>query len=758
MKIHRATYSGLPKMYQSKSQSLTLGLKATILLVLLNLGFSQKLFADDPGIAKVRLIQQSDTTYIFEVDIPQAFLGSFKEPILPPGFSISTPQREFQSGWVTLKATINSNNSGFQPDHIIVLPWARNAVDITAQWLDGKTYKGFFNRTMNGIQVPLNQIMSVQLSTKEVLKAHFKSAIDHWRFKLVHFLLILALTLAVPGRKAFSFLLVFTLGQMTALVLTDLHFPTYDLLFADLILLLLVIYISYYLVKGTMPKYLSTLLFFTALLHSLSFGHELHAENLLKVQRVQALFAFNMGIDLVNYSVCTLLLIGASALKKIQLKTALLPILTGSLAVFSILFILSDNLLANRKQILDFQQPGQEVLVQANINSPAGASGVVAKSKGFMTTPIMVFLSVEPYETRKEILLTGNEVRRILNLGDVTSESFPVVMQDQIKRDLENLISNTDTTFINSIQTDAVKVTANFVTLGKGGVSIKETAVEESIDEAIVGISVNYITEDFPDSIQFNWHVFPEYGNIDLSLVDPHATFAGELDPNNNAVNWESRIKGFRLPAIEPIEVKDDPVPIVSYVLWLVLGIVFLWLRYSQKNALYNSWIKTGIISLLIVGFMLFPFVRPALGISALSHSKPSAEKGTILLNDLLGNVYRAFDRKQEDLVYDLLALSVSNEQLTEIYLQNRQSMALENRGGARATVDEVKISELFSIEKTESSAYRADVEWTVRGSVNHFGHTHYRQNQYRALVSFVIENEHWKINDIEILDARRLY
>ena len=124
-----------PKLFASKKSMLNsakLVFKAMLLVVVFSCIFSSKLFADDPGIAKVRLIQQSDTSYIFEVDIPQAFLGSFKEPILPQRFIISTPEREFQSGWVTLKSKIVSTSGSFQPDDVIVLPWARNAVDITA--------------------------------------------------------------------------------------------------------------------------------------------------------------------------------------------------------------------------------------------------------------------------------------------------------------------------------------------------------------------------------------------------------------------------------------------------------------------------------------------------------------------------------------------------------------------------------------------------------------------------------------------------
>jgi len=240
--------------------------------------------------------------------------------------------------------------------------------------------------------------------------------------------------------------------------------------------------------------------------------------------------------------------------------------------------------------------------------------------------------------------------------------------------------------------------------------------------------------------------------------VDPHATFAGVIDPSSNSVKWESRIKGFKLPAIEPIEVKNEPIPIVSYLLWLFLLITVSLIVYFKRSEVYNKNTKVRVISILILGFILFPFARPAMGISVFSHGKPTLEKGAIILNDLLSNVYRAFDKKQEDAVYDRLAMSVTNQQLTDIYLQNRQSMALENRGGARATVDEVTITNLYEINKAGKGQYLADAEWTDRGSVNHFGHTHYRQNKYRAMVTFRIENEIWKISNIEILDARRLY
>ena len=69
-----------------------------------------------------------------------------------------------------------------------------------------------------------------------------------------------------------------------------------------------------------------------------------------------------------------------------------------------------------------------------------------------------------------------------------------------------------------------------------------------------------------------------------------------------------------------------------------------------------------------------------------------------------------------------------------------------------------MNIKEVHDIKRDKNGGYVADARWTVRGSVNHFGHTHYRQNQYRAFVSFGVYDESWKISNIEILDTRRLY
>ena len=76
---------------------------------------------------------------------------------------------------------------------------------------------------------------------------------------------------------------------------------------------------------------------------------------------------------------------------------------------------------------------------------------------------------------------------------------------------------------------------------------------------------------------------------------------------------------------------------------------------------------------------------------SALS-SAPSTGEARRILAGVLPNVYRAFEFREESDAYDRLAVSVTGDTLSEIYLEHRRSLEMEERGGARARVETVEV------------------------------------------------------------------
>jgi hypothetical protein len=125
------------------------------------------------------------------------------------------------------------------------------------------------------------------------------------------------------------------------------------------------------------------------------------------------------------------------------------------------------------------------------------------------------------------------------------------------------------------------------------------------------------------------------------------------------------------------------------------------------------------------------------------------------LLEGLLTNVYRAFDLREEEAVYDKLALTVAGDLLEEIYLQSRRSFVVEKAGGAQARVENIAIEQVEAVR--DGNGFRLDAEWAASGSVGHWGHTHLRINRYRALITVQPRHGSWRITEMDILEETRI-
>jgi coenzyme F420-reducing hydrogenase beta subunit len=121
-----------------------------------------------------------------------------------------------------------------------------------------------------------------------------------------------------------------------------------------------------------------------------------------------------------------------------------------------------------------------------------------------------------------------------------------------------------------------------------------------------------------------------------------------------------------------------------------------------------------------------------------------------------LPNIYRALEFRDEATIYDRLAVSVIGETLTDVYLEQRRALEMEERGGAQARVEAVEVLEAREIE-SRNTGFAVRSTWTVGGMVTHFGHRHFRQNRYDARIGIVPDAGNWKIQSIEVLEQERV-
>jgi hypothetical protein len=128
------------------------------------------------------------------------------------------------------------------------------------------------------------------------------------------------------------------------------------------------------------------------------------------------------------------------------------------------------------------------------------------------------------------------------------------------------------------------------------------------------------------------------------------------------------------------------------------------------------------------------------------------------LLQVLLKNVYRAFDFRDEEDVYDKLEISISGDLLADIYLQNRRSFAIQQAGGAQAKIKSVEIEDAVAKRLDDRPlGYAIRAKWAAQGTVGHWGHVHTRRNRYDAVVTVEAVDGVWKITDLEVLEEQRV-
>ena len=136
-----------------------------------------------------------------------------------------------------------------------------------------------------------------------------------------------------------------------------------------------------------------------------------------------------------------------------------------------------------------------------------------------------------------------------------------------------------------------------------------------------------------------------------------------------------------------------------------------------------------------------------------------TAETAGKVFRALHSGAYRALDFGSEGRIYAELENSIDGELLESLYLQLRESLKVREQGGAVARVRSVVYGDGLPDEDPESDipwpGFRYRSRWTVRGTVEHWGHIHERQNEFSAVFSVEPMNGEWKITDMQIEDQQ---
>ncbi|MGB5882005.1 MAG: HupE/UreJ family protein, partial [Thermoanaerobaculia bacterium] len=368
--------------------------------------------------------------------------------------------------------------------------------------------------------------------------------------------------------------------------------------------------------------------------------------------------------------------------------------------------------------------------------------------------PIQSFVAVEAFEVRHEILVRLQDVSGLIGLPE--TEYLEIEDQQAVKERVGQMVVPLARVHIDGTVAEPLVDRIDFLTVGNQGVLPRPDPVRELLNEAYVGVTAVYTTPRTPDLVTLGWETFPGgITEIPTTITDPETSQTATLSADQPMVSWQNELMEDPAPTVTAIVVEPRtlPVPVLALFILAISALVLIFLLRRGKSATSFALARVS----LALALLIAPLGQVAIALPSSLGAVPSTDQARRILAAVLPNVYRAFEFREESAVYDRLAVSVTGETLTDVYLEHRRALEMVERGGARARVEAVEVSEVRSVEAVADSGFDVQATWTVGGTVTHFGHRHFRQNRYDARVTLVPVEGSWKIRAIELLDEVRL-
>ena len=371
--------------------------------------------------------------------------------------------------------------------------------------------------------------------------------------------------------------------------------------------------------------------------------------------------------------------------------------------------------------------------------------------------PINVFLYVEPYEVRIEVIARPKDLQQWVNLDVAGRDMLPVEVQPELIARVGAFLGGHVRLNVDGQDVSPTLDRINFLRRTLRTSTVIEPAEELDLGSAILGVIFVYPTSGLPQRATLTWDLFsPKLPVVRAAAIDEAGPLPYMLRPDDNVLAWTNFLTNPTIPKLIDIEPPDAlapwSVPLASLLCLLLLIPIGVRAARSRRPALL-----VAASLLLLVTVVAWPHARVKVTNPLAKWTPISDQESHEVVGALLKNIYVAFGFRDESAIYDALARSVAGDLLTLIYLETQKSLELQSQGGARVKVKEVNLIEVDQENLRGEIGFVATCTWNVRGSVGHWGHIHERTNQYEARISVKPVNGEWKIVDLELLQEERI-
>jgi hypothetical protein len=377
---------------------------------------------------------------------------------------------------------------------------------------------------------------------------------------------------------------------------------------------------------------------------------------------------------------------------------------------------------------------------------------------------IRTFLYIETSEVRHEILVPLATLETWVEIERREPWVLEVDEQERARERIFRFFRDHLPVVVDSVPVKPLLTRLDFYGLDFKDFAGRVDARPVKTYAARVGVILSYSTKGAPGRVRVTWDLFSPFVKRVRSVVF--------TDRDHRSWEFTEASKDFEwvrpggeppsAPAILMVE-SERPrrlsVPVVT-----ALGVLsVLLLAGWKRSALWKS--KAGLAALILLAASIacWPVARVDVTDPRGPPPKPLDEtRMRHAFETLHRNIYRAFDHRDESVVYDVLALSLYGDLLADLYLQVKRGLEMKEQGGIVSRAGEVTM-ETCAVEPSGApeagipAGFEARATWIVTGTVEHWGHVHARTNRYSATFAVEPRSGAWKITSMDGLEQTRV-
>jgi len=372
--------------------------------------------------------------------------------------------------------------------------------------------------------------------------------------------------------------------------------------------------------------------------------------------------------------------------------------------------------------------------------------------------PVMAFLYIEPQQVKSEVVVRIKEMASWANL-DLRDKQLIYPDEFAMLKQKVAAFLLAKNKLVTGSTAPPILDRVDYIRMGASDIQAYEPQQAQQQVSTLMGVSIIHPIAEIPNKIQWQWELFnKDIQRVAIRAYDPAGLFDSYVTAKYPTFEWENMLADIDLPALDnkakvtPVKVDSSQSTAQNYALLGISSFILLFIiSYKFTPTLIRKY--THSVLLLFTLAIIYQLFQT--GNISFKQAKLTEQQASPIFNQLLWNVYRAFEATEESSTYDQLAYSVSGDLIETLYLQHRQSFLTQDGGWAKTA--SIEIQKIKLISTGFDNSYLFDCEWLVSGEVIHWGHQHRRDNVYHATLEISPIEGNWKIIALESIGQQRV-